>query len=113
MERSNITDRSPGKGVYQGDLAYGRANGDMPVKDRDFSAHVQEDGKPKNKPCCQLVLTLPRDPTLWRKDPAIKEAKKQDTSGNQHATNVLLTTFVDCQRTLRANLSLTIGRQRF
>lgn len=57
-----------------------------------------------------VVLVTPRDPEVWGRDGRVKEAKKALSS--QHATNYLLERYLKSQRYLRANLHLTIGRQR-
>lgn len=111
----NLTDRSPSRGVYYGDLAYGRAEGNTPKPNKDYVACVDENGVPSNMPCVRLVLVTGRDPEVWKKDPAVKEAKKWPLDGNWHANNVVLTTFKELYDSgrIRSNIRLRIGKELF
>ncbi len=111
-----LTDRSPSRGVYYGDLTYGRVNGNKGFeRGKDFTANIGEHGVPNNMPAVRLVLVEPRDPEVWKKDPNIKEAKKRRIDGSQHAINLTMTMFKELydNGSLRANFKLRTGKSMF
>lgn len=107
---TRISDPSPRTGTFEGDLRYGRALGTHPDKHRDFSAD-RVDGIARNVPVAPLILVPARDPSVWRKDPRVKEAKKH-LDNSQHGVNYLLQSFQESMNHLRADMHITVGRQR-
>lgn len=108
---SKIVDQSTNKGVYKGDLAYGRANGNVPVRGRDFTAEPDEDGNARNLPAAPLILVKERDPNVWTKDPMIKQVKR-DVGQFQYSINQFINSYRENADHLRANIHVTVGRQR-
>ncbi len=102
MSKTRLLDRSQGKGIYEGDLKYGRKLGDSYIKGQDFPS---ADGN--NQPVVPLTLVEKRDPRVWRKDKAIKTAKKH-VDNSQHGINYVLKVYRSCL----ADMKLTVGKQR-
>lgn len=108
---SRIVDQSIDKGVYKGDLAYGRADGNVPVRGRDFTAEPDEDGNARNLPAAPLVLVKERDPSVWARDPMIKKVKR-DVGQFQYSVNQFIRSYKENVDHLKANIHVTVGRQR-
>lgn len=109
--RTKITDRASGTGVYEGDLKFGRCNGTVLSKHGDVDAR-REDGIATNQPVAPLVLVQQRDPKVWKKDARLKEVK-QSVDNSQHGVNYILRAFRDNQHSLRMDVHLIVGRQRW
>lgn len=105
-----FVDEAPRTGVFEGDLKYGRCNGNVVSKHGDNPAN-RHNGIAKNQPVAPLTLVQPRDPEFWKRDPRINEVKK-NVNNSQHAINRLLETYKDNSDHLRANIHVTFGRQR-
>lgn len=99
-----INDPSLRTGVYEGNLAYGRCNGNMPDKHGDYSgAH--------NKPISPLTLIRTRDPNVWKRDPLVKEARKFMIE-TQSLKNGVINAYMENLKRLRANFHLTVGKHK-
>ncbi len=109
--KTRITDRASGTGVYEGDLKFGRCNGNVISKHGDVDAR-REDGVSTNQPVAPLVLVQQRDPKLWRRDTRVKEVKKT-VDNSQHGVNYVLKAFREHQHNLRMDVHLVVGRQRW
>lgn len=74
-----LADPALGNSQFQGDLAYGRCRGDVPVKHKDYPAQ-SKDGR-QNIPIVPLKLVEPRDPKVWgpHKRPKHKKIKNSPT----------------------------------
>lgn len=107
---TTFKDEALGSGVYEGDLAYGRALVEEKVKGKDFPAE-REGTEAKNKPLMPLKLVQQRDVALWTKDNTIKDAKK-NVVNSQHYVNHIIQTYVDHANFMRANITLRVGKQR-
>ncbi len=107
---SRITDPSPHTGTYEGDLRYGRAFGTQPNKHKDFSAD-RINGVSQNVPVVPLTLVQPRDPACWKKDPKVKEIKKE-LDNSQHGVNYVIQSYQHFAQHMRANIHITVGKQR-
>lgn len=110
MSKPKFVDDAPGTGVFEGDLKYGRCNGAIPSKHGDHSAN-RKDGIAMNIPVVPLTLVQPRDSTLWKKDPRIKEVKK-NVVRSQHAINKVLEIYHDNAPRMNANIHITFGKQK-
>lgn len=53
-----------------------------------------------------------KEEELWQRDPRIKEAKQQST-GSQHFINHVIECYRNNLKYMKANLHLTVGKQRF
>ena len=108
-----LQDVSPGTGVFEGDLKYGRMNGNVPKRRTDFSAaRDSETGEAHNRVMAPLVLVSQRDPELWAHDPLVKQAKKELTN-SQHGINYMLEAYQAFATAHNSNIHLTVGKQRF
>jgi len=103
--KKQLIDYAPGTGVYEGDMRYGRANGNVPDKHGDYPAN-RENGVATNQPVVVLPLVQQRDPRVWTRDERVKEAKKS-LDNSQHGINYLLTHLKD-----NNFMRVTIGKQR-
>lgn len=108
MSHKTLTDLSPGTGVYEGDLAYGRRDGNVYKRHNDYSAD-RGDGQAKNLPVMPLRLVRGRNPLLWKKDPKVKEAKKS-VSESQHYKNYVIETYRVTKAALKCNVRLKVGK---
>lgn len=102
---TKINDPSLRTGVFIGDLAYGKCNGNMPERNGDYTGSI-------NEPVCKLVLVQPRDPRIWSKDPMVKEARKYVVN-DQFLIHGVVKAYMDNVKTMRSNMHLTVGKQRF
>ena len=107
-----LVDMSPNRGVYEGDLKYGRCNGNVPEFHKDFPADPVN-GEPRNKPVIPLKLVQPRDQRVWQADSldhlAIKMAKQSmKKAQTKDGINYLRKLFQEHEHHLRANFHLTI-----
>jgi len=104
MHREQLVDLSPRKGVFVGDLKYGRCNITTSERGHDFAGE-------ENAPIAPLVLVANRDPEVWRRDSRLKEARRK-TRTSQYLDNQLLNSYIENVDQMRANIHLTIGKQR-
>jgi hypothetical protein len=63
--RNQIQDPAPMTGRYEGDLKYGRRNGDE-YNRNDYQANRDENGNSTNLPVFGLPLLSGRDPQVWK-----------------------------------------------
>jgi hypothetical protein len=111
MSKTKVVDYALGTGVYTGDLKYGRANGRVVEKGRDFPANYTNN-KATNEPLVPLVLVRPRDPEVWTSERQLVKKAKQKVSNFQHAVNYWIESFQQNKQTLKSNIHLTVGKQR-
>lgn len=71
MKSHRFEDPSRSQGKYEGDLKYGRCNGKIPIRGKDFDASPDQTGEAANQPVVSLVPALVRDPNIWQKDTRI------------------------------------------
>jgi hypothetical protein len=110
MRSRTIEDRSVGTGVFTGDLKYGRMFGKNFEKHKDFAAeHVN--GIAQNQPVVPLITVQPRDPNCWKKDPSVKQAKRV-VDNSQHSVNYIVQSYREMLNHMKANIHITVGRQR-
>lgn len=103
MSKERIHDPSSRRGVFVGDLKYGRRNCNV-VSRSDYTGE-------NNLPVAPLKLIRPRNPIYWTKDRGIKKVSSKNSSWQQ-AINYLLISYSDNINKLKANYHLTIGKQR-
>jgi len=108
--RTQLKDPHPTRGVFEGDLAYGRAFGNNPDKRKDYAAD-RVDGVAQNKPIAPLVLVAPRDPELWRRDKRVVKAKRT-LDNSQHGVNQMIKSYYEMLDYMKANIHLTVGKTR-
>lgn len=117
FDPSRVRDQSPRTGVFEGDLKYGRLSADGVAANRqDYSSGRNPDdpdSKVTHYPAMPLKLVEPRDPTLWTKDPAVKDAKRSiaDSQGDMKDLNQIMNIYkASCTRK-SINFHLTVGKQ--
>jgi len=111
MSKTKIVDYALGTGVYTGDLKYGRVSKTNGERSKDFAAQYQ-DGKPINPPAVPLVLVQNRDPEVWTSERLLVKKAKEKVVNFQHAVNYWIQAFQQNDVGLRANVHLTVGKQR-
>lgn len=103
----NFLDPSPGDGVYQGDLKYGRRCGGQIVPRKDFT-RVGEEGV-ENLPVHSLPPQRDRDPQVWNVKAIDPETGKFPTfhgSNMPYLFDRILTRGLEYPHGLVANLSM-------
>lgn len=98
---SKLIDMSLRTGVFSGDLRYGRRNGSITVKGKDYIGD-------NNTPVVPLQLVKARDLQMWSKDNRVKQVRSLPNS--QHAINTIIDVYSNSN--LKSNISLTVGKQR-
>lgn len=79
IKKNSIEDPSPLRGVYEGDLKYGRACETVVITGKDFQANRSEDGQAVNKPVVSLPMQSKRDAEVWKKsEQRIKKSEVGD-----------------------------------
>jgi hypothetical protein len=117
--KDKIVDYTDGRGVYQGDLKYGRTVNGERVKGKDVSSH-RVDGVEQNPPIAGLALVQPRDPYVWTRDTRLKGVKNPKTNLQKVMRDLLpgvsqgevVDIFKKNVKNLRANISLKVGKDR-
>lgn len=87
MTRNSIEDPSPLRGVYEGDLKYGRACETVVVHGKDYQANRDESGIAKNIPVVSLPYQSRRDADIWKKS-GKKPKKNEVGSGEDILSNI-------------------------
>lgn len=111
MSKTKIVDYALGTGVYTGDLRYGRRNGRVVEKGKDFPADYR-DGKATNEPIIPLVEVEQRDPGVWLSEKDKVKKAKEKVSNFQHAVNYWIQSFQNEEVGIRSNLHLTVGTKQ-
>lgn len=120
---SKIEDYSNGRGVYQGDLKYGRTvNGaTFKVVDgkkehyRDVPSHIKE-GVEQNPPAYCMPEVQPRDPEVWRKDSSV-DFFKRGVNSRQLMHELVVQELVDTYKHVKnqlqkkSNIRLKVGKK--
>jgi hypothetical protein len=117
--KDKLVDYAEGKGVYQGDLKYGRTIEGERVKGKDSPSH-KVDGVEQNPPVVALKLIQPRDPYVWTRDTRLKGVKNPQTNLQKImrdltpgvTTDEVVSIFKKNVKNLRANISLKVGKDR-
>lgn len=68
--------------------------------DRELTSHAD------------VALIQPRDQESWTKDPLLKDFKSKFDGSSGRGTNYLIESYIKEYPYLRANIKLTVGKQR-
>lgn len=105
-----LIDKALGRGIYEGDLRYGRAFGNQIKHHNDYPAD-RINGEATNKPIVGLQLVEPVDVSLFKRDPKVKVMKKS-LDNSQHSVNYIIQSYGHFINHMKANISLRVGKTK-
>ncbi len=87
-----------------------RNRGKTLVAEPKYQKYIEVDHRTVPVVDYPVVPVTPRDPKYWKKDNAVKEAKKK--SNSQLDDNYLIESYAANVRRMKADIHLRVGKQR-